>query len=130
MMVAVHKRLRLPREPLQKALRPYFYVVRMPVSGRTLFVLEGLRHLGSDVLDQTPSPENVPDLHPETDGQERQALRLNLLQDEQVRLVLERMHRAESQVRLAPVAQRVHVRGAPWQKHAVQSPDESLNQLR
>src|ERR1044072_9099236 len=87
-------------------------------------------YFGRDVLNQAPSPVDVPDLHPETDGQERQTPLFRLLQNEQVRLVLQRVYGPEFRVRLPPVTQRVYVRRAAGQKHSVQTADESLDQLR
>src|SRR5215213_4968622 len=111
MMVAVDECPALPRKALEETLRPYLDVVRGSFARRALLVFVRPRHFRMYVLNQGPPPVYVPDLHPETDRQKRQASRLRLFQDEEVRLVFERVYGPEFGVRLAPVSQRVYVRG-------------------
>src|ERR1044072_119308 len=86
-------------------------------------------YFGRDVLNQAPSPVDVPDLHPKTDGQKRQTPLFRFLQNKQVGLVLEWVYGPEHLVRLAPIAQRVCVRSTARQKQAVQPPYKLTDQL-
>jgi hypothetical protein len=76
--------------------------VRTPTARRALLVFDRVRPLAVDVLYQRPAARHVPNLYPEADGEERQLPGLDLSQHERVGLVPERVHLAETLVRLLP----------------------------
>src|ERR1044072_1320755 len=83
--------------------------VRVPVARRSLLMLNRVRPLAANVLNQRPAARDIQYLHAEAYGEEWHRALLNFCEYEQIRFVLERMDMAQLRVRVVSVSQRVDV---------------------
>ena len=99
------------------------------IARSALLMFDGFGHLRGDVLNQRAASGNVEGLQAKTDRKERDGSRFDLCEHEEIGFILDRMNAAELGVRLASVAQRVHVRITARQQNAIKAFDDTPNKV-
>ena len=89
----------------------------------SLLVLDGVRNLRTNVLDQCSAARDVQYLHAEADGEQRYSSSFRGVDHQQISSSLMRMDRPERRVRLLAISQRIDVGIAARQKYPIESFD-------
>src|ERR1041385_4596344 len=130
MMMTVHGYAVRPGEFAQDTSIQNANAMRSPIPRRSLLVLDRIRMLTPDVLNQRPAARDVQRLNSKTDGKDRYRSVLGFGERQQIGLVFFRMNAAEFWMRFASITQRIHIRIAPRQQKTVDGLHHSVNVIR